>query len=90
MGLRGASQTSTKQGFHGFKKRLRLQNHSLAASEGPVIHAPVAIFGKHAQILYMHFDEPCLLRSAHNAVIKRSGKKFRKNSNQIKTHVMPV
>src|SRR5260221_10871692 len=63
-----------------------LQYHSFAAAERPVIHGAVLVFGKLPQILDVNLNQTRFARFAHNAVLQRPGKKFRKDSNEVEAH----
>lgn len=76
-----------QQGFDGFKQRLRLQHHALAAAKRPIIHGAVTIFRKLPEILNLDVNQPGLARPTDNSVLERSGKKLRKNGDQINAHL---
>src|ERR1700693_1588160 len=72
--------------FHSLKQRLGLQHHSFTAAKRPVIHGPMAILCKLAQVLHVHFNNSRLSRAPQNSVIQRTRKKIRENSNEVKAH----
>jgi hypothetical protein len=46
----------------------------------------VPVFREFAQVLHVNLGDACLLRAAHDAVVERSGEKFRENADEVKSH----
>ncbi len=57
------------QRFNCRKDRLGLHHHAFAPAERPVVHCPMTVVRKIAQIVDVRFDQPRLARAAHDAVI---------------------
>ncbi len=84
--LNGIAYGLAEQGFDCVKERFGFENHTFAPAERAVVHGPVTVFCKFAQVLHMDLYNSRLLRSTQNAVVERPGEKFRKNCNEIEAH----
>src|SRR5579871_5968229 len=84
--LNGIAYGLAEQGFDCVKKRFGFENHTFAPAERAVVHGPVTVFCKFAQVLHMDLYNSRLLRSTQNAVVEGPGEKFRKNCNEIEAH----
>jgi hypothetical protein len=72
-----------RQLFNGFKDRLGLENHPVAAAERAVINLPVLIPGPTPQVMGRRFNQPGRARPSHDAVIKRLPKKVREDRDDV-------
>src|SRR5579883_1196378 len=73
--------------FHGFKDRLRLQQHSFAAAERPVIDRAMTVMSPVSQIVDTNFDQPRLAGALEHAVLEWPAEKFRKDRKDVKLHL---
>ena len=69
-----------------FGQRFRLQHHTLAAAERPVVHGAMPVVGKRPQIVHADPHQSLRLGAAQNAVRKEPREEFRKNSDKIELH----
>jgi hypothetical protein len=66
------------------KNRFRLENHSFAAAERPIVHRSMAIRSKIPQIMNPDLNQPGLFAAPNDTEIERSAEKIREDRDDIK------
>jgi hypothetical protein len=76
----------TKQRFNCAKDRLRLQHHPVTASERPIVDNAMFVVCERTKIVNYDLDYSLPPRALDDSVVEWTGKKLRKDRQDVKTH----